>query len=577
MVIIKSYIICLLAWVLATPINANQVTGLVQNSQTHSPIAGAKVTLHGGSQTSETDIDGSFLLPIAGNDLLLVAAAKGHFYQSQLVDAPAAGVVINLDPVSGMDNAAYEVRPPGECGSCHPKQLAEWDDSPMANAGFNTWVNDIYNGDGTAGGLGGFVYTRDSVFAHSNPNSECASCHQPKGWIEQPFSALDSNVTNPSPSVQHGVSCDVCHKIADVDETLINHPGIFPGAVEYSRPHPGTQVQYGILGDVDYNVPSLMRASYQPQMRASLCATCHQDAADPDEDHSYDGVISEPTYLEWLASEYANPNSPNQADCVDCHMGPSSDNSVCSVIAPPGRPVEAVKNHRIEGTTAAYLENAVTLEMQTVMNQSELQVNVTIHNDQTGHHVPTGVTVRNMILVVDAWLDGGDPEADALVHTGSQIIHDLGGVGNPNQGYFAGLPGKFYAKVNHNAAGQGPTFFTEATGIQFDNRIAANQSDLTQYTFQLPTVESNIRVRARLIYRRAFRFLVDAKNWTEDGHGNPLADIQAPHFGHLMESAETVVNRGSGMFPVVTVGHQGLAIMVTVILAIGLVRRHTNI
>ena len=29
--------------------------------------------------------------------------------------------------------------------------------------------------------------------------------------------------------------------------------------------------------------------------------------------------------------------------------------------------------------------------------------------------------------------------------------------------------------------------------------------------------------------------LVDAKAWTEDGHGNALADVQPPHFGHLME------------------------------------------
>ena len=49
-------------------------------------------------------------------------------------------------------------------------------------------------------------------------------------------------------------------------------------------------------------------------------------------------------------------------------------------------------------------------------------------------------------------------------------------------------------------------------------------------------------MQARLIYRRAFRFLVDAKGWTEDGHGNPLADVAPPHYGHLMEfdSAEFV-------------------------------------
>ena len=38
----------------------------------------------------------------------------------------------------------------------------------------------------------------------------------------------------------------------------------------------------------------------------------------------------------------------------------------------------------------------------------ELVVEATITNDRTGHHVPTGVTVRNMILRVEARdADGG--------------------------------------------------------------------------------------------------------------------------------------------------------------------------
>ena len=99
------------------------------------------------------------------------------------------------------------------------------------------------------------------------------------------------------------------------------------------------------------------------------------------------------------------------------------------------------------------------------------------------------------------------------------------------------MPGKFYAKVNHDASLQGPTFSTDATGIQFDNRIPALGTDMTNYTFSIPGGSGTIHVRARLIYRRAFRFLVDAKSWTQDGHGNPLEDMTNPHYGHLMELA----------------------------------------
>jgi len=167
---------------------------------------------------------------------------------------------------------------------------------------------------------------------------------------------------------------------------------------------------------------------------------------------------------------------------------------------------------------------------------------VDVYNAYTGHHLPTGVTVRNMILLVDAWRDADE---EPLVSTGTQVVHDLGGTGgDPADGYYAGLPGRFFAKVNHDAKGNGPTFFTDATGLQFDNRIPALQTDTSNYAFQVPPGSGPLRVRARLIYRRAFRFLVDAKGWTTNGHGAPLADVAAPHYGHLMEDVEVLITCG---------------------------------
>jgi hypothetical protein len=186
----------------------------------------------------------------------------------------------------------------------------------------------------------------------------------------------------------------------------------------------------------------------------------------------------------------------------------------------------------ILGSTPEYLENAAELTVNTATAGNQLLVDVDVANLYTGHHLPTGVTVRNMILVVEAW---DDASVTPLLFTGDQVIHDLGGIGDPAQGYYAGLPGVFFAKVNHDINGNGPTFFTDATGITFDNRIPALQTDSSSYSFELPA-NGNVHVRARLIYRRSFRFLTDAKGWTEDGHGNPLADVAAPDYGHLMES-----------------------------------------
>ncbi len=518
------------------------LSGVVRDGSTELPIAEAIVTLQATTIRATTGPDGSYSLTIPDTDsATIVAAYQGYYNQSALYNSGDSTTIdISIPMVPHGDDPSYQFRTPQSCSVCHPKQYEQWTDSPMAKAGLNTWVHDIFNGTGTPGGMGGFVYTRDSVFSETNPSSECASCHQPEPWIEDPFSRME-NPTDPGyPSIGtvHGISCETCHKIAEVDVAKINFPGIFPGAVEFTRPEGPlyNQVMYGLLGDVDFSLPTTMRGSYNPQLAAETCGSCHQDAADPDENHSYTGVISEPTYLEWAGSSYSDPKSEHYASCVDCHMPAEKDTQV-SILMDLGREFGTVRNHRILGTTPEFLENAAEMTIESSTVGSQLSIDVSIFNKYTGHHLPTGVTVRNMILVVEAF---DDTTGSPLAFTGDQVIHDLGGIGDPSQGYYAGMPGRYFGKVNHDANGNGPTFFTDATGITFDNRIPALETDHSNYTFEVPA-NAQVRVQARLIYRRAFRSLVDAKSWTQDGHGNPLADVAAPHYGHLMEHYDATI------------------------------------
>jgi len=535
------------AWLHGGGAQAAPISGAVLRSGDLAPIAGAKVTLQASLVHTFTLPDGSFSIDVpSAPGQIIVGGAKGYFNAGVTVASPASDVRIFLTPVPQDDDPTYQFMSPQTCGTCHPNQVNQWTNSPMARAGLNTWVHDIFNGTGTPGGMGGFVYTRDSIYAQSNPNSECAACHQPESWIPNPFSRMQ-NPTDPgypSPAAVHGISCDTCHKVADVDVSKINFPGIFPGAVTFTRPQGPAylQVQYGLLGDTTVDLSTFMRASYQPQLMAEVCGTCHQDRSDPLENHTYTGPVSEPTYIEWVESAYSDPRSPLYANCVTCHMPPTGDTSFCILQFPPlVRDPSLIRSHDIRGTTPQYLENAVSMNVTASVVGSTLTVNANILNNGTGHHVPTGVTTRNMILLVEAWPDGGDPLVDMLPFTGTQTVHPLGGVGNPAQGYYAGRPGKLFGKVNHDAEGNSPTFFTDATGIVFDSRIAALASDASTYTFNLPPATGNTRVRARLLYRRAWRALVDAKQWTQDGHGNALGDIAPPHYGYLMESTEMAI------------------------------------
>jgi MYXO-CTERM domain-containing protein len=520
-----------------------QVAGQVVDELTGKTLAGAHVTVRATKIRTTTSGTGTFLLPDAtGPALVIVAAMPGYFNGSIKVDAPKYKVLFELSPVPQEDDPSYVFVPPTNCGLCHLDHYSEWAESRMAKGGLNTWVYDTYDGSGTPGGMGGFVYTRDSALKASNPSSECASCHQPEPWVTAPFSPL-GDLSKPTEGMFHGISCEICHKIAHIDESKPNFPGIYPGVVTLTRPSGDKpdQVQYGPLDDVELVDAKRMRASYQPQIGSQICASCHQDKNDPDGNGDFEepnGVISEPTYLEWLVSGYSDDESEEHESCVGCHMKPSGNTTACNWLVPPvERNPKTIRSHAFPGTTPEFLENAVSMTLGAVIAGDRIEAEIAITNDKTGHHVPTGVTVRNMILLVDAYRE---EDGARLMQLGGSVIHELGGVGDPEKGYYAGLPGKLYAKHTIDKAGQGPVFFTEAAGILWDNRLAAKETDTTHYTFALPPGGGTLHLRARLIYRRTFRKLADAKGWTKDGLGNPLEDVLPPHFGHLMEQSEQV-------------------------------------
>lgn len=507
--------------------------GVVRDALSGAPLPGARVSVQYSAIEEFADAHGRFYLPEAEAGDIIVAAYPGYFYAS--AQLASEGLTLNLEPVPTSTSPGQSFAGPDACSLCHATQYSEWVNSPMANAGKNTWVYDLYDGTGTNHGTDGWTYVEGSVLAAKNPASECSACHQPRAWLDEPFTPM-LPLEDSSSAAVHGVDCESCHRVAGIDLQKPNTPGFFAGVVSFASTQAGP-VQFGTLGDVTYDAPGMMRAAYQPDLTSGLCAACHQDKNDPDEDGDFEednGMISEPTYLEWLASPYGDPSSPGYASCTSCHMPATGAAYACDKLtAAPGRPAGDVRSHRIEGTTSTFLENAVDLSLDTHESSSGIEVVVRVDNRQTGHHVPTGVTIRNVILLVDAQTSDGT----ALALLEGERVHSLGGIGEPTQGYYAGLPGKLFAKVNHDERGESPVFFTEATGITFDTRIPAKGSDTTFYRFSKPSDPGRVAVRARLIYRRAWRDLVDTKRWVVDGHDRTLEDLEPPHYGHLMEEA----------------------------------------
>jgi hypothetical protein len=398
---------------------------------------------------------------------------------------------------------------------------------------------------------------------------DCADCHSPSyaSKVQNDGSTplwdmragVLTDVDKLSSIEKEGVHCDFCHKVHEVrdEEEYWTEPGV-NYKVNLLRPDPLLEssregkVMFGPFDDVIYKG---MQASYAHQFKKSeICSPCHQDARKlylqpVDENGQPEGetveriLWSEDTYREWRFSGYSgleadypvNNYAGKVLQCQDCHMkdpppDPSTGKSIADYteVTDPfymiseekrkyatKRDPRTVYPHRFEGTNQnlsagkkkRYLDWAVDLTITDAkVEDGILSFDVNVINSHTGHAYPSGVTQRNVVLLVEATQSG-----TVLTQSNNQVVDTPGG--NFPEGYYkgkgdyAGRPGKIFMKHNRMLVDNeelSPFFndvlYAFAVEELYDTRIKANQTDTTHYEFQ--TIDaSKITITARLIYR----------------------------------------------------------------------------
>jgi hypothetical protein len=309
-----------------------------------------------------------------------------------------------------------------------------------------------------------------------------------------------------------GIHCDFCHKVADVklnSDTGLPYPNM-PGVLSMDVRRPFTedkdrsQIFFGTFDDS--NVPEV--ETYLPLItKSQWCAACHYGAF-------WDTTIYN-SFGEWLASPYSDPQTGRT--CQQCHMpAPTTVNGEPLTNIAPGkggveRDPTTFHAHTFPGASSLdLLQNAVTMTSSTHRDGNQIIVEVTIVNDKTGHDIPTDSPLREMILLVNA----KDTQGRALTLVEGSTVPEWGGIGDPNKGYYAGSPGKGFAKILSELwTGISPTAaYWNPTRIVSDNRIPAFGSDTSTYTFAAPSA-GKVTIRASLLFRRAFKELMQQKGW----------------------------------------------------------------
>ena len=325
------------------------------------------------------------------------------------------------------------------------------------------------------------------------PDSDgnCGSCHIPIAAVGSPYGVNPDDMPE---AAEEGVSCDFCHKIWDVrlqqdGLPAANRPGVL--SIEFRRPETGHQLFMGPFDDV---APG--EDTYLPlQRQSAFCASCHFGVF-------WDVPIYN-SYGEWLASPYSDPVEGQT--CQDCHM---PKRGVEYFVLPDRgglkRDPSRISSHRMPGALdGQLLQNALTMTVDVERKHDRVSVRVELVNDQTGHHVPTDSPLRHLILTVR--LTDRQGRRQPLLE---------GPVLPQWAGSYAGEGGKVYAKVLEELWTEiSPSgAYWNQTRILSDNRLPAYGRDLSRYLFSAQASEP-LDLEVRVIYRRAFRELIEQKGW----------------------------------------------------------------
>ncbi len=501
----------------------------------YGPVAGARVRVQGQDKMVLTDARGRFVLrsPLPRRGRLLVTAGKAGWFNSagRLGRGGNVGNLV-MAPLFLGDQPGYIFLSPRICFMCHTKVTRIWAGAKMSRALANPLLWDMYYGTAAGGRL-----RRGPGWRRDNPRQEgsCAVCHAPTA-AANPARSLDLRTIARSRRTEWtGISCDYCHKVRQVVPDM-RKPGHASAVLERQWSRRWIMV----FGPYDDTVAPPMAASYSPVFgQGRFCSTCHSHFRRPARGRKWDWskiytarewagfglkgnawLPIQTTYNEWKQwQDSLGPRDPNKGKrCQSCHMGWEKrllpyDHYLVDGMARRMwgvyRSPSSITPHLFEGGTRTQLQNALGMELEGKIKGNRLVIKVHISNTNGGHWVPTGETMRNVILLVSAKDSAG--KALKLVKGGR--LPWWAGRGKPTDGNYAGLPGAIFARVLADDRGHLNVPFWRATRIVQDNRIRPKKTVTLEFVYALTNPNDEPSALAKLIYRPVVRPLARIKGW----------------------------------------------------------------
>jgi hypothetical protein len=496
------------------------------------------------------DLDQNILsLPTCSKGGYISAWAQGYYILTfPCVDGLSVPYTVELERFYQSDNSNYAWLNAGSCKDCHSKsppdlrnEYSEWEKYGHSQAFVSTYFSTTYMGTNVNGQPSqqiqwSILADGQKTYPLIDPmkpdfgagyhldypvsNGNCALCHIPAG---SPGTLQEMNIAglielfreNYVTTETEGVTCDVCHKVTDVlvekNSRLPyeDRPGVL--SMSLLRPNPSERVNFGPLA-YESILGNPSKATCFPIFGESkFCAACHYA--------KFANTLIYGSYKEWLDSPYSNPANSNYRTCQDCHM--KDDTQSVNPVHREACSEANRENQNYDHNMMKYgpdkenpsrqiptlVQGAAQISLAPVLANGQIYVTVTVQNTGAGHKFPTDSPLRHLILLIKAEDWRGSP----LTQSGGPMVPiwaapDLAG-------YAGQIFGHILKDKDTNLA---PSFAywnpVEDAWIGADTRLVPGVPVQSVYSFAAP-YERLARITARLIYRKAFKNVVDKKGW----------------------------------------------------------------
>ena len=363
-----------------------------------------------------------------------------------------------------------------ECASCHEDHYNEWFSSMHSYTAHSPLF---------------FSYKEQTVSNHPDVGDKfCIQCHNPIAYLTNTDLSEYQTVeefqsSNLPPVIKEGISCDVCHTVTGLSQTV--HTSNSGAASAQYRLYPGENIKFGSIEDPEFN--GFHDSFYLPTYQVSeQCLPCH--------DLVVRGAEVEITFTEW--NRIPGFSMFGGIPCQSCHMPEKEDGTHDHgfIGADLDLNIPYMSNPEYE-KVVNLMNAAVTMEFdvwgiqlpETINSGDSLLVPLTVESI-TAHNIPSGTSFNR-----DVWVE-------LKVSSNNEIIYSSGLLQNNSE----------FLNYNDENLLSFKTYLLDENGDTtrsvidahdiINNSLSPYAQRFKQYDIYIPdNISGEISVQARMLFR----------------------------------------------------------------------------